>query len=166
MPRYLVMLVAAALLVSTGCDSDRIANLEKQNKELQTELSKSRNAVAEYDLQSKCSKDARGWFSENWNRDKDSILLDYTNHYNKGLNKCFIVVEYHYRFMTADSWMNHMSLWDVSENSKYGEFSESHVVLQKPDFKIEDKVVECEVAGKKCTDLQGFNQIARAYMND
>jgi ribosomal protein S13 len=52
----------SALIVATGCDNgERISRLEKQNQELQAEIKK-RDAVAEYDLQAKCSKDARGWF--------------------------------------------------------------------------------------------------------
>src|ERR1019366_3368203 len=94
MARCLVLIAAAVMLAAIGCDtSERIARLEKQNQELQTEL-KNRNATADYDLQAKCSKDARIWFNENWSRDKDTILLDFSNHYNKSLNKCFIVVEY------------------------------------------------------------------------
>ncbi len=27
--------------------------------------------------------------------DKNTLLLDYTNHYNKGMTKCFIQVEWH-----------------------------------------------------------------------
>jgi len=66
-----------------GCDvQDRTNKLEKQVQELQAKTSK-QDAIAEYDLQAKCSKDARAWFNENWSRDKDTILLDFTNHYKQ-----------------------------------------------------------------------------------
>ena len=76
--------LSATLILFIGvmgaCDSsERIARLEKQNQALQAEISKS-STTADYDLQAKCSKDAREWFNENWSRDKDTILLDFTNH--------------------------------------------------------------------------------------
>src|ERR1700682_3437330 len=97
MSRFLLLLAAAVLLATTGCDnSDRIARLEKQNQELLAEVKKGQ-ASADYDLQAKCSRDARAWFNETWSRDRDTILLDFSNHYNKKENKCFIFVEYHYQ---------------------------------------------------------------------
>ena len=43
-----------------------------------------------------CARDAGTWFKDTWSRDKDTILLDYANHYNKKSNQRFILVEYHY----------------------------------------------------------------------
>src|SRR5712671_5178525 len=119
MPKFLLLVGPAILLVATSCEtSERISRLEKQNQELQTEVTKSQ-ATADYDLQAKCSKDARAWFNENWGvRDKDTILLDFTNHYNKNQNKCYILIEFHYSTDQQGSWTNSMSLWDVYENSK------------------------------------------------
>lgn len=93
-----ISLLVLILFAAMGCDnSERISRLEKQNQDLRAEVSRSR-ATADYDLQAKCSKDAREWFNVNWagGRDKDTILLNFTNHYDKNLNKCFILVEYHY----------------------------------------------------------------------
>src|SRR5580765_997419 len=106
------------ILLLVGCDiPDRVSRLEKQAKEIQSE----KDRVADYDLQAKCSKDARVWFKENWRSDKDTALLDFTNHYNKKQNKCFILVEYHYNSnlvagTRGSSWTNIMTLWDLYEN--------------------------------------------------
>ena len=158
----LLLLACAVLLTAIGCDtSQRITNLEKQ-------ISK-RDIVADYDLQAKCAKDAKTWFRENW-RDvvaSTSILLDYTNHYNKAMNKCFIVVEYHYTFdKDIGNWTNNVTLWDVYENVKIAEFNESHSIEYKPTTATVDRVVTCEVAGTKCTALQQFNNLCRPYMNN
>jgi hypothetical protein len=67
----------------------------------------------DHDLQAKCSKDAKTFFTEGWTRDKDPVLLDYSNHYNKAQNKCFIYVEYHFHTGTDASWTNDIFLWDV-----------------------------------------------------
>ena len=157
---------AAVLLMAVACGQDeKIANLEKQNQELKAEMEKSR-ATADYDLQAKCSRDARGWFNENWSRDKDTSLLNFSNHYNKSLNKCFILVEYHYMVDANGSWVNDISLWDVYENSRYGTFVERHSISFKPTVSTDDSVMTCELATQKCKTAEEFNGLVRPYLND
>src|SRR5579884_1776223 len=109
-----------------GCNNDRLAKLERENSDLRANLEK-QNAAAAYDLQAKCAKDARIWFNLNWApRDKNTIYLDYTNHYNRKLNGCFIVVEHHFNLPQTSNWHNAMSLWNVHENEQYGTFDEGH----------------------------------------
>src|SRR2546423_1239255 len=106
------LLIFGLLLSVIGCDlPDRVGRLEKENKELKATESE-RNRVASYDLQATCAKDAREWFNANWanDRSKNTLLLDFTNHYNKRMNKCFVMVEYHYSTANPD-WTNHISLW-------------------------------------------------------
>jgi hypothetical protein len=69
------LLTCCALLA--GCEADRVAKLEKENADLKAKVEK-QNTALDYDLQAKCSKDA--------------VLLDFTNHYDAKLNKCFILV--------------------------------------------------------------------------
>ena len=167
MPRSVLLASLVLLGLATACDtSDRIGRLEKQNQELQAEIKKGQ-ATADYDLQAKCSKDARVWFNENWKRDKDTLLLDFTNHYNKELNKCFLVVEYHYRLGLEGTWVNDVELYDVYENSKVGTFGEDHIVSKKPAFETRDVMVDCELFDvRKCKTLEEFNGLVRPYMND
>lgn len=163
-----VGLLACSFLVA-GCDADRIAKLEKENADLKAMVEK-QNAAAAYDLQAKCSKDARMWFNENWSSDKDTILLDFTNHYNVKQNKCFILVEYHYNSRLAgpggDSWTNDMNLYDVYENSRYAQFDENHYTYWKPKYSTGDEVITCEVSGTQCKTGQEFNNLVGQYMND
>ncbi|MGC2420091.1 MAG: hypothetical protein WA405_00405 [Candidatus Acidiferrales bacterium] len=152
------------LVAASGCDtSGRISRLERQNEDFKAEMEKN-SAAVDYDLQAKCSKDARAWFNENWSSDKNTMLLDFNNHYNKALNKCFILVEYHYSTGVSASWMNSMTLWDVYENLKYGNLSENHSI----DFKSEprDEVITCEVADKKCTTSDQFVGLTWPYLNN
>jgi hypothetical protein len=149
-----------------GCgDRDRIGRLEKQTQELKEEVKKAQ-ASTEYDLQAKCSRDARAWFNENWNRDKDTQLLDYTNHYNRAQNKCFILVEYHYSLADGSSWMMDMSLTNVYENDRLGNVSVSHMIRFKPVVETEQIVGSCEVVGTKCKDVDEFNRLVQPYMNN
>jgi hypothetical protein len=103
-----------------------------KNRIRQVEVNK-RQAVADYDLQARCSKDAKQCFKDGWSSTKDTIMLDYTNHYNKGLNKCFILVEHHFSFGTHGSWINAMTLYDVYENVEYGSTGEYHMIFSSPD---------------------------------
>jgi hypothetical protein len=158
------------LLMILGCDvPDRVSRLEKENQETKAEIEKirtARSATADYDLQAKCSKDAKTFFTEGWTRDKDTVLLDYSNHYNKAQNKCFIYVEYHFHTGTDASWINDISLWDVYENVKYGFFFETHTVFLKPEYHVENEVGTCEFLDKKCKTINEFNGFMQPYLNN
>jgi hypothetical protein len=167
MKRLAIFIGSAFLVSALGCDtSERVARLEKQNQELQAEIKKGQ-ATANYDLQAKCSKDAREWFNEHWTRDKDTIFLDFTNHYSKAMNKCFIVTEFHYyaSFLEKGSWMNDIDLTDVYENNKYGNFTEKHEVFLKPEYHFEEHVQECQVNELKCKTLEEFRSLTKQYMD-
>jgi hypothetical protein len=157
------------LLLICGCDTERLNQLEKQNQEMKAEIDK-RNVAQDYDLQSKCSKDARAFFNANSERDKDTILLDFSNHYNKKLNKCFILGENHFNSHLADaggtSWTNSMIMFDVYENSKYAEFIENHSTYLKPTIHVGQEVISCNVAGAKCKTQDEFNNLVQPYMNN
>jgi hypothetical protein len=150
----------AVLLMAMGCAQDeKIANLERQNQELKAEVEKN-HATADYDLQAKCSRDAKTWFNENWSRDKDTLLLDFTNHYNKSMNKCFILVEYNYSIGANGSWVSSSQLSDVYENSKFATFAEHH------SASTDDRVNICELSDKKCKTPEEFNDFVRPYLNN
>lgn len=161
--------ICLALLFATGCDTDRINKLEKENQEMKAKLEKN-SAAVDLDLQAKCSKDARTWFNENWSRDKETVLLEFSNHYNAKQNKCFVFVEYHSNAHPTNgdlsSWSNYMTIYDVYENVKYAEFLQNHIVHGKPDFKLEEPVLTCDMGGKQCTTIDEYNNFQRPYMND
>ena len=106
---------------------------------------------------------AKAFFNEGWTRDKDTKLLTYTNHYNKAMNKCFLLAENHFALAFPGSWANDMTLWDVYENAKYGSFFE--VNLNKP-LPNSDKVDGCQLLDKKCTTLAEFNGLVWPYLNN
>lgn len=155
------LVILAILLV--GCE-ERISKLEKQNQELLADVKKN-HAAADYDLQAKCSRDSKVWFNETWRPEKSTLLLTYTNHYNKKLNKCFILVQFHYS-LTGLSWVNHEALWDVYENNEYGDVSVTHMIYEKPDFRDDERVGQCKVYGSECKTLDGFNNLVRPYVNE
>jgi hypothetical protein len=168
MKKWVVGLLACCVLLA-GCDGDRVAKLEKENADLKAKVEK-QNPMVVYDLQAKCSKDARIWFNENWSRDKNTILLDFTNHYDARLNKCFILVEYHYKSDFAgpggNSWTNDMSLTDVQQNAKLAYFAENHITNLKPQLNTHEEVISCNVLGKECKTADEFDNLFSHYMTD
>jgi hypothetical protein len=166
MARLEVLFLGTVLLFGCGCEGDRINRLEKQNEDLKSQIAKESTA-RDFDLQGKCSNAAKAWFNENYagtSRDNDTSLLTYSNHYHEASNECLIVVEYHFNQKVMDSWFNDITLWNVYENSKYGNFVEVHSTDYKGELK--NRVDNCEVAGKKCTSIDQFNGLVQPYMNN
>jgi len=159
------IIVAMIVMIAPGCDSgEKIGKLEKQVEELKAEQKKN-EAVVDFDLQSKCSRDAKTYFNENWRLEKDTILLDYTNHYSKKLNKCFIRVVHNYS-LSKSFWMSDVVFYDVYENVNYGQITETNTISFAPAYKDEEKITECKVSGTKCTDRDGFNRLSRPYEDE
>jgi hypothetical protein len=165
MARLPILSLIVAILVVGGCDDpQRSARLQKENAELKAQLNE-KNVTRNYDLQTRCSKDARAWFNQNYSRDKDTIMLDFSNHYNSASNQCLIFVEEHSSYRNGRAWLNNMSLYNVYENAKYGNYLEEHVYgLDHDDPK--DAVITCEMFDQKCTSLDQFNKFAQPYMNN
>ena len=163
------VLLGFFVIALSGCDMGRVDRLERENAALKAKVDKA-DVARDFDLQAKCSKDARAWFNGNWSRDKDTILLDFSNHYNAKQNKCFILVEFHYTSHFAgpggNSWTNDMSLTDVYENAKYAYFAENDITNFKPEINTRQEVISCDVAGAKCKTGDEFNNLIRPYMND
>jgi len=160
----LVVLLAFAML---GCDIEqRTGRVEKQVEELKAEVGKIK-AASDLEMQAKCSRDAEAWFDKHWSRDKDTVLLDQRNHYNKSLNKCFVFVEYHYKTMGGDgSWVNDMSLWNLYENVQLGTYTADHIHSWKPKFEATDELITCVCEGQKCDSIEKFNAMVNPYLNN
>jgi hypothetical protein len=166
MARLHVMFLGLALLPMLGCDADKIARLEKDNADLKAQVAK-QSAAADLDLQAKCSKDARAWFNLNFMpRDNNTTYLDYTNHYNKKINACFIVVETHFNLPPTSNWHSVLALWNVYENNQHGKFDEGHYYDFTNPGKDTFRVNDCLVYGTKCNSEDEFNKLVWSYMSD
>ena len=107
-------------IIIAGCNPDRVAQLEKQNKELMAKL-EDVSKQSSLDLQSKCAKQAREEFnSEGWRAD---TLAAFTNHYNKQLSKCFIEVTSSDTKTAGDGTIFQSTVVsDAFEGKTYGEY--------------------------------------------
>jgi hypothetical protein len=84
-----------------------------------------------YELQERCGKQAEDFFQTDFlvSRFRDNQFkgsVDYTIHYNRKLNKCFIVIRAHFLYETIEEMENPSSvdigdrLIDVNEKREYG----------------------------------------------
>jgi hypothetical protein len=168
--RMIVLLAAiGALFLTFACeDSQRVSRLEKENQELQGKLKaqQAQDTARNYELIQKCSEQAKAWFRSNSSAEKDMILLNYNNHYNKAQNRCYIFIEHHFKPYIGEGWNNAMSLWDVQENLQYGEYLSRHFLDKDNDSKEAETVYECKVYGITCKGSDDFNRLIRPYLND
>jgi hypothetical protein len=151
--RWTILFAAVAL---AGCNQAKIAYLEKQIQDLKAQVDQQTKLV-DLDTQAKCATAAKVFFNSNWlPHDPKTILLDYTNHYNKKVGKCFIMVEWHFNDSAIDgSWFNVEEVHDVFENNQYARFSERHS-LDVVTHDQKHQLVACDVDGRKCTSNDEF----------
>lgn len=112
MPPLRVLLVGLSLAV-TGCNADKIARLEKENRELSEKLeavAKAANLVLQEKCANQASTDFRDW---GWNKQP---LAAYANHYHQKLNKCFIEI------YNTNAPSVSMSVSDAFEGKVYAEY--------------------------------------------
>ncbi|MHB8138002.1 MAG: hypothetical protein ACYDGO_06380 [Smithellaceae bacterium] len=99
-----------------------------------------------YNLQEKCGKQSEEWYG---NKDKP---LSYQSHYNKKLNKCFILVS-----VNTDSDYQGEMLFDVNENKEYGTYVRG---------KKSDTIDLCDVLEKECKSFEEWKSLIKPYMEE
>lgn len=159
------MLLLAILAFGTACNQDRLARLEKENKELRVELAKQKQ-FTDLDVQGKCADAAKKYFREEFSSDKSTILLDHYNHYNRELGKCFALIEWHYYDTNSKtgSWHNMIKIVDVYERDEYADFSDYTEVAFSPTPSSKNSVLTCEVDDKKCSSMEEFHRLSAHFM--
>jgi hypothetical protein len=155
--RLRVLLVGLSLSAS-GCNTERLARLEKENRDISAKLEAVTKAE-NLDLQEKCAHQASSVFEEmGW---KKRPLAAYANHYHQRLNKCFIEIS----SMNAPSVS--MSVHDAFEGKEYAEYL--WISTQGKRY-WEVKPVTCKVtllSGDEttCTSQKEFEQLIEVYMD-
>jgi hypothetical protein len=83
----LPLVLVALMLFGVGCNQDKLARLEKENRDLAAKLAATIQAV-NLDAQAKCAQQSRAEFdAQAWPK---TSMASFTNHYNQKLNKCFM----------------------------------------------------------------------------
>jgi len=120
-------------------------------------------------LQKQCAEEAKKFFLENgnklgvWSDQKDTYMGSFECHYNKKLDKCFILAQtttYSKNKKEDDPVWYFLDLFDVFEGKRYGIFiREQHKNFNWP-------VRQCEVNGKICSNEEEFRNLIRPYMEE
>src|SRR5579863_4797983 len=118
-----------AVVIMAGCGrGPRMTQPDEQSEEFAAYLARN-SAAIEFELQSQCSKDAKLWFEDDFSSDTDTMLMNFSDHYNKKQNKCFLLVKLDEdnSALRPGSWRSQIMLWDIHENVQYGDFIESYI---------------------------------------
>jgi hypothetical protein len=114
--------------------------------------------IQNYDLETKCSVEAKAYLREEWPPSKTSELLGYTNHYNRSLTKCLIVVR-NRLFVDTTAWIVAITLSDVHERTDYAYFQEEHTGTSS-------RLTTCSVGDKSCNSQQDFENLIKPYISN
>lgn len=157
MKKYLIVWVLISSFLLWICSIDwkdekdkKIGELERQVQEL-----KNKDQLTNLDLQDKCAKKAKEFFTEQYTDEKD---YSYENHFNKKLNKCFVVI-----YSTKVSWeiiWTHKSIFDAYEWKTYADYS-WHTVKDKKYWEV--KPIVCQIWDWYCTTTEEFDEGIKKY---
>ncbi len=157
---FIIIAILCMSLLSCSKEKDvKIAELAKRVEQLTKQ--KEQDSIREtYELQEHCGKTCEEVFKKEYGEPEQGWLCNYTNHYNRKLNKCFILITAtHYPGKKKDSLgiTTDMSLWDINERKQYGQFF--NAVTTKSCF-------QCEVSGKHCNSEQEWDDLVKPYMEE
>lgn len=123
----------------------------------------------EYELQERCKNSADKWFQKEWDgkhisSDEERVIMaDYKCHYNKKLNKCFVLLTT-MSMPTKNKKGNKIEtnvLFDINENKEYGSYDNiqnesgyGHVLDMKSSIDIE------------CSTKGDWNLLVKQYMEE
>ena len=117
----------------------------------------------DYKLQERCGKYCDEMFRKVYGNgltsdENSSIISGYQNHYNKKLNKCFILItskDYPKDKKTDVLLMK--NIYDFNENKEYGSFSK---------FRKDVTPSDCNISEKTCNSEQEWDLLVKPYMEE
>ncbi|HVO68032.1 MAG TPA: hypothetical protein VMT12_16265 [Syntrophales bacterium] len=112
-----------------------------------------------YKMEEMCGKKAHERFTQRngiIETKNGMMLINYTYHYNKKMNKCFVLLETT-NYKNNEAVSNNKELWDINENENYGRFFK---------YVKDDKPFACKVANRRCTSEYVWNSLIKPYMEE
>jgi hypothetical protein len=147
-------------------DKDRIAELEKQVKELK-EQSHQQQKSAGLDSQQQCSEGAhKTYISQGWDKPEKGAFNSYTNHFNENLNRCFIEINSSQVMPSEGRIFSSRQLSDAFEGKMY---SEIYINKLKTDLPGSLPVFKCDLTSltgesKSCSSVAEYEHFIKQYM--
>jgi hypothetical protein len=124
------------------------------------------SAIEEYELQEHCGKRAAEIYNKQFgsrgviNTEHGQALVEYTNHYNKKLRKCFVLQTYRnipYKDKVHQSFIM-QKLYDINENKIYGDYFKSDGMNMPTSCTVGNQVI--------CHSEQEWSALVKPYMED
>jgi hypothetical protein len=148
--------IATVIIVSLACSRQaRVAATQED-----AESSKRRGAAIEYDLQRKCSADAKTFFDYLETDVERRAHDEFFNHFNVRLNKCFVVVT-HGINSVEDVYSK--SLYDAVERREFGHYwwraQSGRKFWDVPPL-------ECKMLDRACATEEEFDHWLKTYTGD
>jgi hypothetical protein len=112
------------------------------------------------ELQNRCEKSCEEFFKQKYGNSiidtkDESGIRNFHNHFNKKLNKCFIlIINTGFKKDIDNTSYKWKSLWDINENKQYGSFQYLRMVIN------------CDVLDKKCNSEREWDSVVRPYMEE
>jgi hypothetical protein len=133
----------------------------------------------QYELQEHCKKSVDAWFQEKWggknfheNKVKrhhppgSDILLRYVtyqNHYNRKLNKCFVLEQVTTNLKNISHYDTY-TLFDINENKIYGEFNNAGARFPGDGIGF---VINMGSSNRiSCSNKAVWDELVKPYMNE
>lgn len=112
-----------------------------------------------YNLQERCGQQSEEFFYKKYGKKFESfeggfMTSVYRNHYNKKMNKCFILSVYELKSHKDGLFYSQHILTDIHENTIYGE------------LRVDNDKTECYVLKTKCKSNEEWFILIHPYMND
>jgi hypothetical protein len=116
--------------------------------------SNSASAKEVYELSEKCAKFAAQEFKRIYGQEAE-VRVDYTNHYNIKLNKCFVLIT----DLVPKNNISTKYLMDINEHRQTAGFTS-----RSSGDKI--RIWECEVSGTNCHSESEWDALVKPYMEE
>ncbi len=116
-------------------------------------------------MQEKCTKRAKEFFMEKYSGAQAGEFYDYSCHFNKRSNKCFIEISAN--FNQPNYVSNNYFLFDAYEGRQYAYFHK--LVNMNAEEKRNWNDIppgDCYVNEKKCNSIEEFKSLTQQYLNE
>jgi hypothetical protein len=143
------------LLSLTCCSNEKDKKIEELTKKVD-ELSKvkiDQNNLVVMQLQENCGKESDKFITKEYGNIE---MFTRRNHYNKRLNKCFVLVSFYNNNISNIGGLQE-TLYDPFENRKYGNLFIDHADGSK---------ITCNLLDTHCKSYDEWNSLIKPYMEE
>ena len=147
----LIIFFTTSFMFVVGCNNQNV--IKEQSKE-------------KYGLQEKCGKRYEEYFNKEYGNgiingeDGERLISNYADHYNKKLNKCFILITSIEFIRNMENKIQNIrikTLFDLNENKEYGSLIQ---------FKNNNKPNNCRILEKYCNSEKEWDLLVKSYMEE